>query len=354
VEDSDEDMDEEHSLARPEELYPSPKFYYELHKAMTLLAQCKREKILNRTNPGTGRGHSRNSVVQQMHGDAVVQHTLNTHIWRRCIFAFKPFVDEWRVRHPRPLHVPPMPAPVLHHTNTQDLRRCIVSLCDFLESLTVAHVLQIADLCIQVAMHVMEFQPPDLGETLRREYFLPPPQTQQRLTLGVHTFVMFPHTTNVEHDCATWEERGSVGKCNNILCVCCSCDADVFRISDSLTIQGLRYEMGKRHETNDVLKKIDRGIFHMNFYADVLVDNIANTRELLHPIDQKTQETTSIVELYRRLPYVPQYDGIDYILYACDIACDSHVPMIATHGYVNGAAMHGAAMQGNSPGTPDE
>jgi len=95
--------------------------------------------------------------------------------------------------------------------------------------------------------------------------------------------------------------------------------------------------VGKRHETNDFLKKISRDTFHMNFYADALVDTVANTRELLHEIDQKTQETTSIVELYRRLPYVPQYDGIDYTLYACDIACDCNVPMIETHGYVNSA-----------------
>jgi len=353
MEDNDEDMHGEmtemKSLARPDELCPSPKFYYELHKAMTLLAQCKREKIHQRTYPGTGRGHSRNSALQQMPGNAVAQHAFHTHIWRRCIFAFKPLVDEWRVRHPRPEHVPPLPPPVLNHINTQDLRRCVVSLCDFLESLTVAQVLQIADLCRQVAMDVMELQPPDFDETTRRQYFLPPPQTQKRLTLRIHTCVMFPHTTNVRQHCPTWEERGSAGKCTNINCVCCSFDADVFSISDSLTIRALRHELGKRHEVNDFLKKTGRDIFHMNFYAHVLIDKMAHTRELLYEIDQKTQETTSIVELFRRLPYVPQYDGIDYTLYACDFACAGNVPMIETHGHVNGVDM-----QGNSPGTPDE
>jgi len=346
---SDEDMHEMKSLARPDELCPSPKFYYELYQAMTLLARCKNEKTFKREYSGAGRGHSRNSMVSQMPGNAIAQHAVHAHIWRRCIFAFKPFVDEWRVRHPRPVHVPPLPLPVLKHINTQDLRRCIVSLCNFLESLAVAQVLLIADLCSRVAMDVMEFQPPDFDETLRRQYFLPPPQTQKRLTLRIHTFVMFPHTTNIQQYCGTSEERGSVGKCSNIDCVCCSCDASIFRISDSLTIRALRHELGKRHETNDFLKKIGGDIFHMNFYADVLVDKNANKRELLHEIDQKTQETTSIVELYRRLPHLPQYDGINYTLYACDFACDGNVPMIETHGYVNNESI-----QGNLPGTPDE
>jgi hypothetical protein len=348
VEDSDEGGDGMLSLARPDELIPSPKFYYELHKAMTLLAQFKNEKKLQRKHPSAGRGHSRNSAVLQMPGNGFVQHAFHTHIWRRCIFAFKPLVDEWRVRHPRPVHVPPLPPPVLNHMQTQDLRQCIVSLCNFLESLTVAQVLLFADLCSQVAMDIMEFQSVGLDETQRRQYFLPPPQTQQRLTLRIHTFVMFPYTTNVQQHCATWEERGSVGKCNNIFCVCCSCDSDIFRISDSLTILALRHEVGKRYETNDFMKK-SGGIFHTNFYADALVDKVAKTRQLLHNIDQKTQETISIAQLYQRMPYIKQHEGIDYTLYACDIACDSNVPMIETHGHANSAGM-----QGNLPGIPDE
>lgn len=332
--DNGDDGDPLLSLARPDELICSPKFFYELHKAMSLLAKCKNETIVRRKYPGAGRGYPRNSAVPQMPGNAVAQHDFQINVWRRCIFAFKPLLDEWRMRHPRPEHVPPLPFPVFNFINRQDLRQCIVLLCDFLQSLAVARVLLIADLCSQMAMDTMEFQPLDVDETQRRHYFLPRQQTQQRLTLDVCTFVMYPHTTNIQHDCASWHERGCVGKCNNIACICCSCDSDVYRISDSLTIQALRYELGRRYETSDFLKKNRHGIFHMNFYSEVVADSVACRKELLHEVDQQTQETMSIVELHRRLPHITQLIGMDYTLYACNLAFGGLVHATDTVGAI--------------------
>jgi len=74
------------------------------------------------------------------------------------------------------------------------------------------------------------------------------------------------------------------------------------------------------------------GIFHMNFYSEVVVDSVARKKELLHGVDQKTQETISIVELHRRLPNIPQKEGIDYTLYACNLAFGGLVHVTDTLG----------------------
>jgi hypothetical protein len=290
------------SVARPEELIWSPKFFYELNQALILLAKCKREKLRLRTY-GTE---------------------------RRCILAFKPLIDEWRVRHPRLPSAHPMPIPVLHHLNIMELRQCIVNLCDFLQSLTITQVLRIAHLCSQLAMDIMEFQPIDVDETLRHQYFLPRQHLQNRLTLDIRTVVTPPHTTNIQHLCRTWEERGSEGKCSDMLCICCSCDSDLFRISESLTILALRHEMGKDQESNDLLKKDEHGVFYMNFYMQAYVDMQIRSTILEAEIDQQTQENTSIQEMFMRQPRNNVHESVDIVLYACDSQYNGHIPAADT------------------------
>jgi len=325
-----EDDDELLSVARPEELFPSPKFFYELHQAMIVFAQCKNEKNQLQTYKGNGRGNIRNSMVQQIPRNATIQHQSHQQTGRRCILAFKPLIDEWRVRHPRLPSTHPMPIPVLNHIDMLELRQCIVILHDFLASLTVAKVLQIADLCNQIAMDIMEFQHGDWDEATRHQYLLPQPHLQQRLRLDLRTVIMFPHTTNIQHLCTTWEERGSEGKCSDVRCVCCSCDSDLFRISDSLTILGLRHEVGKHCESSDLLKKNRHGVFYMNFYMDADVD-LSTLDTILHPeIDQKTQENTSIADLFLRQPGIQAQQGVDCILYACDSMCNGRIHAAST------------------------
>jgi len=147
------------SVARPEELFPSPKFFYELYQAMIVLAQFKNKKIRLQTYKGNARGNIRNSMVLQIPRNAIMQEELHINTKRRCIFAFKPLIDEWRVLHPRPPSVHLMPIHVLNNLDMLELRQCFVILYDFLASLTVARVLLIADLCSQVAMDIMEFNP---------------------------------------------------------------------------------------------------------------------------------------------------------------------------------------------------
>jgi len=290
------------SMARPEELIWSPKFFYELHQALIILAKCKKEKLRLRTY-GTE---------------------------RRCILAFKPLIDEWRVRHPRLPSAHPMPIPVLNHLDMMELRQCIVDLCGFLESLTITQVLRIAYLCSQIAMDIMEFQPVDVDETLRHQYLLPRQHLQNRLLLDVRTIVTFPHTTNIQHLCHTWAERGSQGKCSNIQCICCSCDSDRFRISDSLTILALRHEIGKDHRTNDLLKKDQHGVFYMNFYMHAHVDMHVQCTILETEIDQQTQENTSIMELSMRQPGNNAHEDFDCVLWACDSQYNGHIPAADT------------------------
>jgi len=328
--DSEDDDDALLSVARPDELFPSPKFFYELHQAMTVFAQCKNEKNQLQTYKGNGRGNIRNSMVQQIPRNAAIQQQLHQQTERRCILAFKPLIDEWRVRHPRPPSTHPMPIPVRNHVDMLELRQCIVILHDFLASLTVAEVLRIADLCCQSAMDIMEFQLVDWDETTMHQYLLPQQHLQQRLRLDLRTIIMFPHTTNIQHLCPTWEERGSEGKCSDVQCVCCSCDSTLFRISDTLTILGLRHEVGKLYESSDLLKKNRHGAFYMNFYMDAHVD--LSTRDtIFHPeIDQKTHENTSIADLFLRQPGIQAPLDADCILYACDSTCNGRIPAAST------------------------
>jgi len=92
----------------------------------------------------------------------------------------------------------------------------------------------------------------------------------------------------------------------------------------------LWHEVGKHFESSDLLKKNQHGVFYMNFYMDAVVDTLIQSTILQPEIDQKTQENTSIVELFMMQPEIQAQQGAACVLYACDLTCNGHIHTAGT------------------------
>jgi len=327
---SDESEDDETlvSAARPEELFPSPKFFYELYQAMTLLARCKTHAIQSKLHRANVRGDLRSTALQ-IPGAPMVYQQLHTNAKQRCIWAFKPLIDEWLVLHPGPPSVDRIPPHLAGDLDMLKLRQCIVILYYTLSDMAVERVLQIATICSQIAMDIMEFQPFDLRKNILRQYLLPKQRAQQRQFMELRTVVTFPQLLNVFCSCLTTGTCSEIGRCHNNTPASPTLQSGLFRISDSLTVLALRHTLAECYDSAHLLQKNQHGVFCMNFYLGAVVDTLSSTTILQHLVDQDTQENTSIVQLFLGQPSIQEHQGLHPVLYVCHSTHNGRIPLAA-------------------------